>query len=133
MAYDPNEQVVDGDSSGSQKRVEAYTIMPKTFAPGTGTLEPLTPVAYHTGLAKWVVFDGGGSSGETDISGFVWPDAVELVAGLDVLGQVLIRGKIHADDVVLPDNGTTQDQLNDAMRTDCRALGIDVQGLSKVR
>jgi hypothetical protein len=70
---------------------------------------------------------------ESDIvRGFVYPDDIELDDTDDVLGQVMMAGRIHYDDIVLPD-GAVEAQLKEALRDGPRALGLIIEGLTQVR
>lgn len=75
---------------------------------------------------------GVASNGANQIKGFVWPNPVQLVSGSEVQGNVLLAGKLHYDDIPLP-AGETQSVLDAALQTNCRSLGLIVQGLGKVR
>lgn len=132
MAYDGNEQFAATDPISRGLRVEPKTIQPKTFATGSGTLAALTPVAYNTSTNKWVVWTNGGSNGTGTVSGFIFPDAVTLNASKEVIGQVLIQGKIHYSDIVLPEN-EVEANLKTALRSGPRGLGLIIQGLDLVR
>jgi len=131
MALNPNE-LFSSASVAALKRVEAKTIQPKTFASGSGTLAALTPVAFNTSTGFWVVWTNGGANGTGTIKGFVWPDAVVLDSDEEVLGNVLLEGKIHYADIALPD-GETAANLKGALRDGPRSLGIIIQGLDQVR
>lgn len=131
MALNPNE-LFSSASEAAKLRVEPITIQPKKFASGSGTLAALTPVAYNTSTNMWVVWTNGGANGTGTISGFVWPDAVVLDSDEEVLGNILLEGKIHHDDIPVP-SGETQNNLDAALRSGPRALGLIVQGLTQVR
>ena len=75
---------------------------------------------------------GGLDNGAQDIKGFVWPSDVVLVSGSTVLGNVMMNGRVHYDDIVLP-SGQTLPDLQAALRSGMRALGFDIEGLSNVR
>lgn len=131
MAQNENE-LFSSNSVDATLRVNAKTIQPKSFASGSGTLAGLTPVAFNTSTNLWVVWTNGGANGTGTISGFVWPDDVVLDASDEVTGQVLLEGKIHFDDIVVP-SGETEANLKTAIRGNLRALGLVVQGLTQVR
>lgn len=133
MAYTPNELVTQiGALSSSGLRCFATHIHPKTFATGSGTLTPLTPVTFNTSTSKWVVWANGGANGTGTIKGFVWPNPVVLSGTGDVLGQVVTSGQINFGDVVLP-GGETLANLKIACRDGLRQIGIDMEGLDNVR
>ena len=115
-----------------QLRALATVTQPKTFGSGSGTLERLTPVAYNTSTNKWTVWTNGGANGTGTIRGFVWPDAVELDSSDDVLGNVMLAGRVHYDDIVLP-YGETESNLQAALRSGPRELGLTIESLDQVR
>lgn len=131
MALNPNEQFAS-NSVNAKLRVEAHTIQPKKFGSGSGTLAVLTPIAFNTSTNVWVVWTNGGANGTGTISGFVWSDDVVLDSDEEVLGNVLLEGKIHYDDIVLP-GGELEADLQTALRSGLRDKGIIVQGLTQFR
>lgn len=131
MALNPNELFASNTVS-ALKRVEAKTIQPKTFASGSGTLAQLTPIAFNTSTGFWVPWTDGGANGTGTISGFVWPDEVVLDSDDEVMGNVLLEGKVHYDDIALP-SGETEANLKTALRDGPRGLGLIIQGLDQVR
>ena len=129
MALNANEQFAS-TSVDAKLRVEALTIQPKKFAAGSGTLAQLTPVAFNTSTNQWVVWATGGANGTGTISGFVWADEITLNASDEVLGNVLLQGKVHYDDIVV--TGGTEGQLQTALRVaGLREKGIIIQGLTQ--
>lgn len=69
-------------------------------------------------------------SGDYDIAGFVWPDPVTLDSDEEVIGNVLMSGTIHFDDIPIV-SGYTSNQLKEALRNGgVRQLGFMIQGLS---
>lgn len=130
MALDPNE-LFSSTTDPAKLRVDANRIAPKKFGTGSGTLAGLTPVAYNTSSNEWVVWATGGANGTGTISGFVWPDDIVLDASDEVLGNVLLEGTVHFDDIVV--TGGTEAQLKTALRDGPRALGLHIQGLDQVR
>lgn len=131
MALNPNEQFAS-NSVDAKLRVEAHTIQPKKFGSGSGTLAVLTPIAFNTSTNVWVVWTNGGANGTGTIGGFVWSDDVVLDSDEEVLGNVLLEGKIHYDDIVLP-GGELEADLQTALRSGLRDKGIIVQGLTQFR
>jgi len=67
-----------------------------------------------------------------DVDGLVWPDAVVLDSDEEVIGQVMLRGEVHYDDIVLP-AGETASVLKAALREGPRLRGLLIQGLDQVR
>lgn len=134
MAYDPNEQYSEADGLGSGLRAYALTIQPKTFAAGAGTLAELTPVQFNTSTGFWEVWSADPDSTNSNagqVRGFTWPDKTVLVSGAEVLGNVMLQGKIHYDDIVLPYNEDEADLIAD-LTANARALGLIIQGLPAV-
>lgn len=79
---------------------------------------------------------GVADTGRNDIRGFVWPNAVTVDdsgdGNEDVIGQVLLAGRIHYDDIVLP-SGESATNLKAALRSGCRERGLWIEGLAQVR
>lgn len=133
MAYANNELFV-GTTRNDFPRVKATYVAPKTFAPvgGKPSYACLTPVSFNTATKKWVVWTNGGANGTGTIKGFVYVDGVDLDDTDDVIGNVMLAGEIHRDDVVLP-TGELQANLDAALiASNLRAVGIQVQGLAGV-
>lgn len=75
----------------------------------------------------------GEATNETHIiRGFIYPDSVVLDVDEEVLGNVMLEGKLHFDDIVLP-TGETAANLKDACRSGLRERGLIVQGLTEFR
>lgn len=135
MAIQPTD-LLSSSSRTAAKRIFATYSSPKQFAnvAGAPELAAGTPVVYDTSAAKWKVWTAGGANGTGTIRGIVWPDAIQLHATNDVIGTVMLRGRAHADDIVLP-SGETQNDLDAALKIGDPALresGIDIEGLSGV-
>lgn len=132
MAFATNELFQSAAGLGSGLRVFPSSVQPKTFVTGTALLPKLTPVAMLDDLTGWVPWDAlGGALGADTIRGFTWPDETQLVSGSEVLGQVMMGGRIHVDDVDLsqtPGPETVAD-LKIAMRKGLRERGFIVEGL----
>jgi hypothetical protein len=99
MATNQPELFSSAAGVGSGLRALAETTQPRLFATGSGTLAKLTPVAFNTSTLQWVPFDEGGSNGTGTIRGFVWPDAVVLDGSDEVIGNIMLAGKVHFDDL----------------------------------
>lgn len=128
MAFGDNE-LFTSNTEVPKLRIFSKSTQPKTFAVGAVTFAPGTPVAFDTATATWKVWADAGINGNDLIRGFVWPDPVVLDAADEVLGQVMLAGRIHADDVVLP-GGETQNNLDAALAGGLRErTGIIVEGL----
>ena len=137
MAFTANEGFQSNAGKGSALRCVPTSNQPKTFASGSGTLAALTAVAFNTSTDQWVVWDADGTNGTNIIKGFVWPDEVVLDAGGEVLGQVVLGGRIHYDDIPIVSGSYNQTELQDALRgdaaSDVRSLGFIIEGLSEFR
>lgn len=82
---------------------------------------------YDAGIVTAGVETAG--TGIAKIEGFIWPDALLLAAGGEVIGQVLIEGTVHRDDVPL--NGLSQAVVDAGLKdTELRRLGIIIEGLT---
>jgi len=132
MAYVPTESFVSTAGRGSAKRVWPTSIQPKTFASGSGTIAAGTPVAYNTSLNQWVPFVNAGANGAGTCKGIAWPDAIVLSAGGEVIGQVMMEGKIHFDDIVIAWTNVLAN-IQTMARSGLRDIGILVYGLDQVR
>lgn len=92
-----------------------------------------TPVAFKTDTRKWVDWENGGGNNEDIIRGFVYQDAIQLHATNEVLGNIMVDGIIHYDDIVLP-SGEVQANLDAALKDpEKRSSLLKVQGLASVR
>lgn len=132
MALGPNE-LFTSNTPAAKLRVFSTSTQPKTFAVGSVTLPKATPVVFDTVSKTWKVWANAGAN-ETDlIRGFLWPDELKLDAADEVLGQVMMAGRIHAKDVALP-AGETQPNLDAALQSGLRErTGIIVEGLVEFR
>jgi len=131
MATQKTELFESRSGLSSQLRVEALTIQPRKFATGSGTLAQLTPVAFNTSTLKYVPWDQDGSNGTNVIEGFVWPDAIVLDGSDEVLGNVLLGGKLHFDDLPAAtdvDANATAAGWNAALRA-AKTFGLYVEGV----
>jgi hypothetical protein len=129
MATQKTELFDSYDGLPPSLRVEPRTIQPRIFGTGSGTLAKLTAVAMVTATGKWVPWDQSAATGAQIIRGFVWPDAVVLDGSDDVIGNILLEGKVHYDDLVNPDAGaTTTAQWKAALR-EIHTFGLMVEGI----
>ena len=82
-----------------------------------------------------VVTAGVPGDGVDVISAFVWSDSIVLDDSTDgnedVMGQVVMAGRIHYDDIVLP-SGETQSVLDAAIKSGPREKGLLIYGLEGV-
>lgn len=132
MALKKNELFSKVDRSAAL-RCFPTVVKPKKFAADVGEakLAPLTMVAYDTSTNNWKPWTDGGSDGTGTLKGLVWPDAIQLDATDEVLGHVMIEGRVHRDDVPL--NGESQVDVDAELASAARLLGIHVEGLAGVR
>lgn len=129
MAFSANQQFTSGTGKGSGIRVFSEVTQPKSFASGSLTLAVGTPVAFNTSTNLWSIFQSGGSNGTGTIQGFVWPDAIVLDASNEVLGQVMLGGRIHLDDIPIV-TGYTLAQLKTAIIASLlRSKQIIIEGM----
>lgn len=96
----------------------------------------LTVTADQTGISSGSDFTlselQAGVTGPGEVRGFVWPDEIVLDSDEQVLGQVMLAGRVHYDDLVLP-AGETESVFKTALRDGPRALGLIIEGLDAVR
>jgi hypothetical protein len=132
MATNQPEMFSSAAGVGSGLRVWPLTIQPKLFATGSGTLAKLTPVAFDTTAKQWKPWDQtGGAAGQDTIRGVVWPDAITLNGSDEVIGQVMLEGKVHFDDLPAAtdvDASATAAGWNQALR-DAQSWGLIVEGI----
>ncbi len=133
MAYATRE-LVSSITQAAKKRFWPTSIQVKSFkniALGP-TLAVGTPIAFDTSTLNWVVWAQAGTNGTNQIRGFVWPDDVKLDATNEVMGQVMMAGKLDYADVVLP-AGETDPNLKLELQDNLRQFGFHVEGLPEVR
>lgn len=132
MPYAVNELVANNTLVTPQPRIFPEAAQPKTFANvgGGPTLAMLTPVAVLTATGKWTLFINGAATGAQLIKGFIITEGgLKLDATNDVLGVVMLSGRIHIDDIPLV--GYTRPQLEAAIiASRVRDQGIIVEGMA---
>lgn len=141
MALDPNEL-------RSEETRTAYPRIHPDMGPGAvatkefaaivaETLLPVgLPVAYNTSTNKWVPWDADGSNGTDTMKGIVYPEAIQTDGTNSVLGNVMLKGQAHYDDIWAAVNSLgleTADDLKTELRSGPRSIGIAIQGLTQVR
>ena len=131
MATNKPELFSSSAGVGSGLRAVATSQQPKLFKTGSGTLAKLTAVALNTSTLQWVPWDVLGTNGMNTIRGFVWSDEITLHGTDEVIGQVMLGGKVHFDD--LPANlggagAPTAAQVNAALRA-VHTYGLIVEGI----
>lgn len=99
-----------------------------TITIGTGSLTGNVHV-----LATSTAGGADEANGTQLIQGFVWPDAITLSASGEVLGNVVLAGRIHVDDIPSEVDGVYgQVELLAALRSgDVRRQGFIIEGLSQ--
>ena len=107
---------------------------PKTIGAAVGAPELAvgTPMGFDSAAEEWIVWSASGSSGSDAIKGFIYQRAVQTDATQQVQGIIMVAGEIHAEDVVLP-SGESQANLDAALKSGPRALGLFITGLVDVR
>jgi len=133
MAYTANELYSSVAGKGSVLRGYPTVVQPKTFGTGTALLAALTPVAFNTTTGFFVLYQNGGANGAGTIAGFIWPDAVQLVSGSEVLGQVLLEGRIHINDIPIVTGYTLAQLQADIITSLVRNKGIIIEGMANFR
>lgn len=77
------------------------------------------------------------ANGTHIIKGFVWPDEVVLSGSGEVLGQVVLAGRIHVDDIPAVAGSYSVEELKYDLRgdgaSDVRSLGFIIEGLAQFR
>lgn len=97
-----------------------------------GTAPTVSITDSTTGGTTTIAETVAGVSGGGKIRAFVWPDPIVLSGSGEVIGHVVMEGKIHYDDIVLP-AGESRGTMQAALREGPRALGLMIQGLDGVR
>lgn len=133
MALRDNELWKSSDYD-APKRIVPDTVKVRKFAADAdeSTLAVGTPVAFDTVNDNWAVWSASATGDVDEIKGFIYPDPVTLHASKESLVQVMLKGTIHYEDIVLPDGEEAAD-LREALRTDCMPIGLIVDGLDAVR
>lgn len=144
MALNENEKYAEVEvADRGHGRVDPSSLQVKKFAVGSGVaaqdaLPAGTPVAYNTSLNQWVPWDANGSNGSDEIRGILFPDAIDLDATDEVLGVVMLSGKIHYEEILaaveeraVEVEADLQSELRDASKL--RDHGILVYGLTQTR
>jgi len=132
MAFDPNELLSEVPGIGSGLRIMSTSTQAKTFSGGTALLVKGTAVHMVAASGEWVVWDGNGTPPLDEISGFVWSDDVQLISGDEVIGNVMMAGRLHYDDLlrinVTEGSHGTAGELDTALQL-ARGLGFIIEGM----
>mgnify|MGYP006278595711 CR=1 FL=1 len=96
--------------------------------------KPLTVAANFSGLTgnAHTLTESTAGSSVGEIRGLLWPDTHTLVSGKETIANVLIEGKVHYGDIVLP-AGEAEADLKAALQSGAREKGLIIQGLASVR
>ncbi len=140
MAITPRTMVATATRPASSRTV-ARRVDTKVFAESASTaftIPSLSPVAYNTSTGKWGVWANAGTNGMNKIQGFASLKAdISILAsgGGDVIAEVITRGEVHYNDIVLP-GGETAANLKAALRAtgadNLRQKGLDITGLDQI-
>jgi len=95
-------------------------------------------VGSDLGQTVTVFEDGGATRKENTLVGICWPDDVTVSSTGDVIGQMMLMGRVHANDIrytASSDVGYagSLNPIKDTLQTGSRALGIVVEGLAGIR
>lgn len=132
MALNPNELFSSAAGAGSGPSIHATVVKPKVFAQGSGTLAVGAPVSFNTSTGFWAPWTNAGSNGENVLKGIVYPDAITLDSDEEVIGHVMLEGRIH-EDTILAATAESDSNVRAELREEARLLGIHVEGLTQVR
>lgn len=143
-----NNELFSGVTRGPSLRMASEHSAPKTMAATVGApfLATGTPVFFDAMAGLWKVWTNGETvdgfidfqtsmTGTTVITPNVDPasgtvaEGVQLSATVDVHAVLMLRGRIHYDDIVLP-TGEMAANLQAALRNGLIKDGLIVQGLT---
>lgn len=131
MAVVPTELFDGPITVGAQKRICATWTQAKTFAAGSGTIAKGTPLGVVSASKDWGEWDADSGAGLATFRGIAWPNDIVLDAGGEVIGNVMLAGKAHIDDMVLPGNETLT-TLKAALITAARDVNIQIEGYHEI-
>lgn len=116
-------------------RFYATKVTPEQIAATAIDLAPLTPMGYQTATFEWAPWDANGGNGLDTIDGYL-KDGVTADAVNSQIANIIRRGTIHYDDILaaIVANGVeVEADLQTELRSQHqRAIGIDIEGLTKV-
>lgn len=132
MALNANDLLSEAAGLGSSLRFFPTSVQPKTFDPGSGSIPKGTMVAILTATGFIVPFVSGAVDGSEVMVGFAWPDDVVLNAADEVLGNVMMEGRLHVLDIIstttVPAGTETLAELKAELVLNARALNFIVEG-----
>jgi len=132
MALNANDLLSEAAGLGSSLRFFPTSVQPKTFDPGSGSIPKGTMVAILTATGFIVPFVSGAVDGSEVMVGFAWPDDVVLNAADEVLGNVMMEGRLHVLDIIstttVPVGTETLAELKAELVLNARALNFVVEG-----
>lgn len=143
-----NNELFSGVTRGPSLRMASEHSAPKTMAATVGApfLKTGTPVYFDSMASLWKVWTNGqivdgfvdfqtALLGSTVVTPNVDPasgtvaEGIQLSASVDVHAVIMLRGRIHYDDIVLP-AGEMAANLQAALRDGLIKAGLIVQGLT---
>lgn len=131
MALNANE-LLSSASKAATKRFFPTSVQPKKFDPGSGSIPAGSMLAILTATGFLTLFEAGAADGTEVMVGFAWPDDVVLNAADEVLGQVMMEGRVHVDDIIstvtTPAGLETPAQIKTELSLNARALNFVVEG-----
>jgi hypothetical protein len=131
MALGPNE-LLSSASKAATKRFFPTSVQPKKFDPGAGTIPAGSMLAILTATGFLTLFEAGAVDGTEVMVGFAWPDDIVLDAADEVLGNVMMEGRVHVDDIIstttVPAGLETLAQIKTELSVSARALNFVVEG-----
>ena len=131
MALNANE-LLSSASKAAALRFFPTSVQPKVFDPGAAAIPKGTMVATLTATGFLVPFVSGAADGSEVMVGFAWPDDVALDAADEVLGQVMMEGRLHVDDIIstvtVPAGLETPAEIKAELSVNARALNFIIEG-----
>lgn len=109
-------------------------VVTRAFAAGTALLPIGMPMTVNSsGFLTPIVPAGTAHASATAIEQLhciIWPAPVQLVAGGEVLGVVMLKGSIHVDDLATAFGGSTANLLTALRNPVTRNRGLYIEGLT---
>jgi len=128
----PGDVVVSGGPSNTTAVVVTFAATYAGQNVPTIVIDPalLTGSTGANPTAATTTTAGSAATQGDSLDGFLWENpSFQSSATLELLVNVLIAGIVHRDDVPLP-TGQAQADLDEALRSETRAKGIFVQGIT---
>ena len=136
MALYVTPKIADRSESPRLRIIDTVTVSVIFAATGAGTktLPKGTVVSYNTSTDLWVEWATGGANGTGLVKGIVMNDTTDplVLQNADTaVGTVMLAGEAHRSD--LQSDGGTSAQLDTALQSDARSVGIIVRSLDLIR